>query len=105
MRLALALMVAGGLVFMAPSEAAAQKKQRDVITVQEIEKSGQKDQDLFAVIRALRPHFLEGPRGVRSLGGGAIYPVLVVVDGKRDSPEVLAQIMAKDVKEVRYLEP
>lgn len=101
----LAMFMAGALLIAAPTESFAQKKQRDVITREEIEKSGQKDLDLFAVIRALRPHFLEGPRGVRTLGGGAIYPVLVVVDSKRQSPEILTQIMALDVKEVRYLEP
>lgn len=105
MRLGPALLLAGAVVAMAPSESAAQKKQRDLITREEIGKSGQKDQDLRAVIRALRPHFLEGPRGVRTLGGGAIAPILIVVDGARMAPEVLTQIMAVDVKEVRYLEP
>ena len=106
MRLTTRLMlgVATVLVF-APTDATAQKKQRDRITKEEIQQSSQKDQDLYAVIRALRPHFLEGPRGVRTIGGGMQNPVIVVVDRRRETPDVLLQIMAPQVEEVRYLDP
>lgn len=89
-----------------PADASGQKKQRDLITREEIQQSSQKDQDLLAVIRAVRPHFLAGPRGVRTIGGGMQNPLMVVVDGRRESgPDVLVQIMAAQVEEVRYLEP
>jgi hypothetical protein len=89
-----------------PDTAFAQKKSRDLITQEEIEKSGQKDQDIIAAIRSLRPHFLEGPRGTRTLGSGMIYPLVVVVDGRRQTGlDDLVTMMAKDVKEVRYLDP
>lgn len=105
MRLGLALLFAGAVLAATPTQAFAQKKQRDLITREEIEKSSQKDLDLFTAIKAIRPQFLEPPRGARSMGGGAMNPILVVIDGRRDSPEVLAQIRAADVKEVRYLDP
>ena len=101
-----AVMLAAGLAIAAPGDGLAQKKSRDVITQEEIEKSGQKDQDLIAAIRSLRPHFLEGPRGVRTMGSGMIYPVVVVVDGRKVTGlDDLVTILAKDVKEVRYLDP
>ena len=100
-----AVMLTAGLMIAAPTDAFAQKKSRDVITQEEIEKSGQKDQDLLAAIRSLRPHFLEPPRGVRSMGNGMIYPVVVVVDGRKvPGLDDLVTMMAKDVKEVRYLD-
>jgi hypothetical protein len=105
MRLGFALLFAGAVLAATPAQAFAQKKQRDVITREEIEKSSQKDLDLFTAIKAIRPSFLEPPRGSRSLGGGAMNPLLVVIDGRRDGPETLAQIRAADVKEVRYLDP
>jgi hypothetical protein len=101
-----ALVMAGAFLTLAPTESFAQKKQKDVITREEIEKSGQKDLDLLQAIKALRPQFLEGPRGVRTMGGGAIYPTILVVDGRRMGElDGLSQIMAMDVREVRYLDP
>ena len=101
-----ALALAVGMLAAAPGTAQAQKKSRDVITQEEIDKSGQKDQDLIAAIRSLRPHFFEAPRGVRSFGGGAINPVVVYVDGIRQTGlDALQTLMAKDVREVRYLDP
>lgn len=101
-----ALLVAAGVAMAAPTDAFAQKKSRDIITQEEIEKSGQKDQDLIAAIRSLRPHFLEPPRGVRTMGSGMIYPLVVVVDGRKVTGlDDLVMVMAKDVKEVRYLDP
>jgi hypothetical protein len=104
MRLA-SLLVVGALIGLAPVDAFAQKKQRDVITAEEIEKGGWKDRDLLSTIRGLRAHFLELPKGVRSMGGGAQYPLLVVIDGRRQGQEILEQTLATDVKEIRYLDP
>src|SRR5947209_3929012 len=56
---------------LGPLAANAQKKQRDLITREEILASAKKDQDLFAAIKSLRPRFLDPPRGVHSLNVGA----------------------------------
>jgi hypothetical protein len=104
MRLGLALLFAGAVLAATPSDAFAQKKQRDVITAEEIEKSGQKDLDLLSAIKALRPHFLEMPRGNRTMGNSYFFPITVVVDGRRGDAEALSQLRAIDVKEVRYLD-
>lgn len=104
MRLGLALLFAGAVLAATPTDAFAQKKQRDVITAEEIEKSGQKDLDLLSAIKALRPHFLEMPRGNRTMGNSYFFPITVVVDGRRGDADALTTIRALDVKEVRYLD-
>ena len=105
MRLGSALIVFGALVAVTPADGYAQKKQRDLITNEEIAASGQRDLDMLSAIKALRPAFLEMPKGQRSLGGGAIMPILVVVDGRRGEAEALEQLRAIDAKEIRYLDP
>lgn len=91
---------------VAPSAAAAQKKSRDVILRDEILKSSQRDADLFNAIKVLRPHMLEAPRGMRSMGGTVTSILAVYVDKIRQpGPDVLQQLMARDVAEVRYLDP
>ena len=105
MRLGIALLTVGALIAVNPSDAFAQKKSRDVITNEEIAASGQRDLDMLQAIKALRPHFLDMPRGTRSLGGGAMSPILVVVDGRRGEAEALEQLRAIEAKEIRYLEP
>lgn len=88
------------------SNAEAQKRQRDVITEQELKPSGDKAQDLYQAVRALRPHFLQPPRGNRSMGSYAREPTVVYVDGLRTGdPESLKMLSSRDVIEVRYLEP
>lgn len=99
-----ALAVAGGLMFLAPAAGVAQKKQRDLITREEILSSSKKDQDLFQVIRALRPHFLLPPRGVRSTRGSR--PSVLYLNGNRTGElALLRSILAVDVFEVKYLDP
>ena len=88
-----------------PTEAAAQKKQRDLITREEILNSAQKNGDLFQVIRGLRPHFLLTPRGVRNTRGGARAPVLYLNGNKMGELSGLKSILAVDAFEVRYLDP
>ena len=103
-----ALAAATLLLVAAPSDADAQKvkKSRDRLTNAEIMTSALKDQALLAAIRALKPQFLEAPRGVRSLGGGMQMPLVVYVDGiKAAGVDVLHNIRAKEVHEVRYLDP
>lgn len=101
------IVLAAAALVATPDDASAQKKkQRDLITQEEIEKGGQVDRDLGSAIRSLRPHFLAPPRGIRTMGAGMIYPLVVYVDGiKQTGTDALVNIMAKDVREVRYLEP
>lgn len=106
-RLALtAMAVAGTWLAVTPGEAGAQKKQRDLITREEIVNSPQKDQDILQAIRSLRPHFLAPPRGIRSLGSSMPAPTVLYVNGNKSGELTgLKYIMAADVMEVRYLEP
>ena len=96
-----------GLCLVAvPRNAHAQKKQRDVITREEIMKSSQADGDLLTAIKVLRPHMLEMPRGIRSLGGSGVAPLAVYMDKIRQpGADMLQQIMANTVAEVKYLDP
>jgi hypothetical protein len=101
---ALVLAAAGLGVLAAP--AAAQKRERDKITREEILNSSQKERDLLVVIRGLRPHFVAPPRGVRSMGGGRPGPTVLYVNGnKMGDLSMLRQILATDVFEVRYMDP
>ena len=98
-------LVGAGLMLV-PDQALAQKKDRNIITREEIENSPQKNQDILQVIRSLRPHFLAPPRGNRTLGFTAPFPTAVYVNGTRAGElDALKYIMAADVMEVRYLEP
>jgi hypothetical protein len=101
-----ALTLAGGFLALTPGESLAQKRQRDRITREEILKSAHSELDLFQVIRSLRPHFLQPPPGVRTLGGAnAPAPVAVYVDGRRETGiDALRTIMALQVEEVRHLD-
>ena len=105
-RIALGVVILStGLTVMAPADVLAQEKSRDLITREEIERSAQRDQDIFGVIRGLRPHFLAPARGIRTLGGGVRPPTALYVDGVREDANVLRTIMASSVSEVRYLDP
>src|SRR5690349_24323784 len=100
-----ALLVAFAIAVV-PASAHAQKKSRDLITREEILKSAQKDADLYTAIKALRPHMVETPRGLRSLGGTGVAEIAIYIDKIRQpGGEVLQRMMAKDVAEVKYLDP
>lgn len=100
-----AVVLAGGLLGLASSSASAQKKDRDLITREDIEASAQKDHDIFSVIRSLRPHFLAPPRGVRTLGN-SVSRIGLYVDGVHETDVgALKNILASTVLEVRYLDP
>lgn len=101
-----ALILASGLIILAPTEGAAQRRQRDRISREEILKSAHSELDLFQVIRSLRPHFLAPPPGVRTLGGAnPPAPVAVYVDGRRETGiDALRTIMPLQVEEVRHLD-
>lgn len=101
-----ALLLTLALFEVVPSSLEAQqKKSRDLITREDIDASAQKDQDIYEVIRALRPHFLAPARGIRTLGNSTSRMSLYV-DGARESDfNALKNIMASSVLEVRYLDP
>lgn len=124
----LALLVAGTAMTLTSSHAFAQKKQRDLITRAEIESSPKRADYIYDVIRSLRPHFLEAPRGVRrssidggnarlpgaadptrpgvGAGGSAPTEIAVFVDQNHSSGiDVLGNIRAELVEEVRYFDP
>jgi hypothetical protein len=120
-----AMLLAGGWTLVAPGRALGQeqkepKRQRDVIARWEIEASPKRSDYIFDVIRSLRPHFLETPRGVRhgidgagpggrapmTSGGSTLTEAAVFVDGNRmGGIDVLKGIQAEQVEEVRYFDP
>jgi hypothetical protein len=114
----MALLLLGAATVGVPGEALAQKKQRDLITREEVLASAQKDGDLHSAVRSLRPHFLQPPRGKRTMGmgrdaagayvqGDAKMPdaLLYVNDSPVGDISGLKQLLAADVYEVRYLDP
>lgn len=104
MKLRAAILLAIALAL--PQVAHAQKPSRDRITRQEIDESAQKDADLYQVIRALRPHFLDLPKGVRSMGNADVQPVAVFVEKRQETGiDALKLIVPSTVEEVRYLSP
>jgi hypothetical protein len=89
-----------------PSEGLAQKRQRDRISRDEILNSPHRDLDLYQVIRSLRPHFLERPPGVRTLGGAyGPGPLVVYVDGVQTGLDALRMMTPGRVEDIRYLDP
>ena len=100
----LAMLIAGAIM-LAPPDLSAQKKQRDLITREELQGSGQRDQDAFSAIRSLRPHFVAAPRGNRTMGGTAAAALVVYLDGMKSDLQALRTMSASDVVEVKYLEP
>ncbi|MEO7455580.1 MAG: hypothetical protein ABIY52_04915 [Gemmatimonadaceae bacterium] len=104
-RFALLACVAALALAGTPSGAQELKREKDKITRAEIEASPQRDQDIYQVIRSLRPQFLRAARGVRSFNGVAAAPVLYV-DGRHESDlDALKALPAAAVQEVRYLDP
>ena len=119
LRVGLASLVVAGAATLVPCTAAeAQKKDRNLITREEILNSAQKDGDLYQAVRSLRPHFLNKPRGQRSMdverGGptgmqvrasAAPQPVVYLNGTKLGELEMLKTVLAADTYEVRYLDP
>lgn len=92
--------------WLTPETAAGQKRQRDVITREELENSVHRERDLHRAIQALRPHFLAPPRGNRTMGNAVTAPVQLYVNGVHQGDlETLRVIPVAEVEEVRYLEP
>jgi hypothetical protein len=102
----LMLAVAAAWLGATPSLVTAQKKQRDLITRDELLASAQERQDLYTAIRSLRPHFLQPPRGIRTMGAAPPAPAALYVDGNRQGElDGLRMIQTIDTEEVRYLDP
>ena len=94
------------LATLTPDEASAQKRSRDRLTNEEILASAFKDKPLLDALRALKPHFVEPPRGTRSIGGSFTQPLVIYVDGIKAPGGLLPHpIMPADIREVRYLDP
>lgn len=107
-RLAFGLLFASLLVVLVPDSAHAQKRQRDRITREEIESSPHKNLDAYQLIRNLRPHFLEAPKGVRSFGNSSTpyLPIVLYVDGRKDTGVDALRVMDPNtIEEIRYLDP
>jgi len=97
-------LLAIGILTMAPGGAGAQKRQRDLIKNEEFVASVTGDVSATVAIRRLRPHFFES-KGVRSLGNGTLNPLRLFVDRSEQPLETLANYLAWDLDEARYLSP
>jgi hypothetical protein len=123
------LVLLGAAVSM-PNTTAAQKKERDRISREELVQAADKFQDLYTAIRGLRPHFLTVPRGPRSTdiqptgnrgsplpgfsggqemrgsGGAATPPIILYIDdAKAGDLDQLKGIPTINVEEVSYMNP
>src|SRR6185503_6379454 len=128
------LALLAGCVLALPLTAAAQnppKKDRDLITREELLEADSKSPDLYQAIKRLRGHFLTQNRGINTMGitpGGSGAPMcndastdrnctrrqisntpippVIYLDGmKFGDPESLKGIQTRNVAEVRYLSP
>lgn len=99
------LALAGATLCAIAAPAGAQKRDRDVLTRDEILASAQKDADLFQAIRSLRPNFFTGVRGTTSLMKGRAQIAVYIEGGRRNDTDALKQILASEVAEVRHLSP
>lgn len=104
-----------------PQNADAQRRDRDLITRDELVQSSQKNADLYQAVRSLRSHFVQGSRGPRSLGlnppprGGqgegsaqdreAVKTILYINGVRSGDIEMMRNINTINVEEVRYLNP
>lgn len=103
-----AVVTATLLVTLIPAEAEGQRRERNRITREELEQFHENRGDLFRAIRSLRPHFVQGSRGTRSIGGGtmvATRPILYVNGARMADIAMLTDIMTRDVVEVRFIPP
>lgn len=109
-----------GALALAPQDAEAQRRDRDLITREELVQSSQKSTDLYQAVRSLRSHFLQGPRGSRSISAATPGPgqssgsllsreapkAVLYVNGSRSGDiEMMKNISTLSVEEVRYLNP
>ncbi len=87
-----------------PPPGALTPRDRDLLTHAEIVSNAKDGLDLFEVLQALRPHFLEAPLGIQR--GSAPQGITVYIDQRRiGGVETLRNLTAGNVDEVRYLGP
>lgn len=107
---------------LSPADAEGQRRDRDLITREELVQSSQKSTDLYHAVRSLRSHFLQGTRGPRSFNADPARTGAEVTTGaarSREAPkavlyvngtrsgdiEMLRNIQTINVEEVRYMSP
>ena len=87
----------------AAQSTAARGSQRNILTTEDLARAG--DVSLYEAIQMLRPTYLQ-VRPASMAGTEQAAPVQVFVGSlQMESVEHLHEIMARNVKEVRYLEP
>ena len=87
----------------AAQSTAARTGQRNILTTEDLARAG--DVSLYDAIRTLRPMFLQ-VRPASMAGTQQAAPIQVYVGAlQMEGVGQLREIMAKNVKEVRYLEP
>ena len=87
-----------------PANGAPSPRDRELLTHAEIVSASREGSDLYETLQALRPHFLQPPLGIQR--GSAPQGTAVYVDARRvGGIEVLRNIFAGRVEEVRYLGP
>lgn len=86
------------------NRSAPSPRDRDLLTHAEIVSASREGSDLYEVLQAMRPHFLQAPLGIQR--GSAPQGTAVYVDSKRvGGIEALRTIFAGNINEVRYLGP
>jgi hypothetical protein len=81
----------------------APASQHNVVAAAELARAG--DVNLYEALSQLRPAFLRS-RGIIPGATSPAAPIQVYIDGMRmGEPDYLRQIVAKNVQEVRFLEP
>ncbi|MBL8989275.1 MAG: hypothetical protein JNJ80_23570 [Gemmatimonadetes bacterium] len=101
----LALLLAFALPAVAQDSTSKSKPKRrpDVISIEEIDAIRTEVATAHDIVQRLRPNFLRG-RGPTSTGSRAVPLARVVVDGTpRGEVDLLKQIPAMTIREVRYL--
>ena len=87
-----------------PPQAAPLPRERELLTHDEIVSAAREGSDLYETLQALRPNFLQPPLGIQR--GSAPRGTAVYIDSRHvGGLEVLRNITADNVEEVRYLGP
>jgi hypothetical protein len=91
----------------AAAEGQTPARQRDLISQEELELESARSPDLFRAVRILRRHFLEGPRGTRSMGGARVVtrPIVYLNANRMGDATALQNIPTREVAEVRFIPP
>ena len=89
----------------AQPQASSERRNRDVITKEEMQSAAMGSQSVLEVVKALRPSFLT-VRGVHAAGDSQTGTVHASIDGNRLVVlDELRTIMASTVVEIRFLNP